>query len=64
MNFCGLQKNTKLFLEKQAKDDIVQIMSNNIDNESNPENEMLVEDYSIDEKKEPDIYGSTNTEIY
>ena len=64
LNFCGLQKNTKLFLEKQAKDDIVQIMSNNIDNESNPENEMLVEDYSIDEKKEPDIYGSTNTEIY
>ena len=65
LNFCGLQKNTKLFLEKQAKDDIVQIMSNNIDNESNPENEMLiVEDYSTDEKKEPDIYGSTNTEIY
>ena len=65
LNFCGFQKNTKLFLEKQAKDDIVQIMSNNIDNESNPENEMLiVEDYSTDEKKEPDIYGSTNTEIY
>ena len=64
LNFCGLQKNTKLFLEKQAKDDIVQIMSNNIDNESNPENEMLVEDYYIDEKKEPDIYGSKNTEIY
>ena len=65
LNFCGLQKNTKLFLEKQAKDDIVQIMSNNIDNESNPENEMLiVEDYSIDKIKEQDICSSKSNEIY
>ena len=65
LNFCGFQKNTKLFLEKQAKDDIVQIMSNNIDNESNPENEMLiVEDYSINKNKEQDICSSKSNEIY
>ena len=65
LNFCGLQKNTKLFLEKEEKDDIVQTLINNKDDDSNSQNYMIIADnYSIEENKEQDIYDSTNNEIY
>ena len=65
LNFCGLQKNTKFFLEKEEKDDIVQTLINNKDDDSNSQNYMIIADnYSIEENKEQDIYDSTNNEIY
>ena len=65
LNFCGLQKNTKLFLEKEEKDDIVQTLINNKDDDSNSQNYMIIADnYSIEENKEQDIFDSTNNEIY
>ena len=65
LNFCGLQKNTKLFLEKEEKDDIVQTLFNNKDDDSNSQNYMIIADnYTIEENKEQDIYDSTNNEIY
>ena len=44
LNFCGLQKNTQLFLQKKANKDIQQAIINNIDNCSIDDDEKSASD--------------------
>ena len=61
LNFCGLQKYTKLFLQKEAKKDTYQtILNNNNDTDSISQNsdndEMInIEMNSFDEFKESNL---------
>ena len=44
LNFCGLQKNTQLFLQKKANKDIQQAIINNIDHCSIDDDEKSASD--------------------
>ena len=60
LNFCGLQKYTKLFLQKEAKKDTYQTILNNNDTDSISQNsdndEMInIEMNSFDEFKESNL---------
>ena len=63
LNFCGLQKNTQLFLHKEAKNDIMQTMfNNNNDNDSNAQNEIInEEEKSVNDFKEPNLPEDENS---
>ena len=47
LNFCGLQKNTQLFLQKKANKDIQQAIINNIDHCSIDDDEKSASDMII-----------------
>ena len=60
LNFCGLQKYTKLFLQKEAKKDTYQTILNNNDTDSISQNsdndEMInIEMNPFDEFKESNL---------
>jgi hypothetical protein len=60
LNFCGLQKYTKLFLQKEAKKDTYQTILNNNDTDSisqNSDNDEMIntEMNSFDEFKESNL---------
>ena len=58
LNFCGLQKYTKVFLQKEATDDIKQTTLNNInDNDSFSENENTIQ-YEL-----PNVEENSNNDI-
>ena len=63
LNFCGLQKNTQLFLHKEAKNDIMQTMlNNNNDNDSNAQNEIInEEEKSVNDFKESNLPEDENS---